>query len=76
MDDKQRFLYPRSRYYGSAKPEYFLFNDNLQEFAHRTGYICNLHTAGKISSSEAFEQLQVLWQSVERSKHSLNIQDS
>ncbi|OLP17263.1 hypothetical protein BST81_15705 [Leptolyngbya sp. 'hensonii'] len=60
--NKDRLLYPRSRYYGHFKPEYLLFNSNLQEFAHRIGYIANLETAGKLSPEESFQQIEALWQ--------------
>ncbi len=32
MTDLHNFLYPRSRYQGSVKPENLVFNANLQEF--------------------------------------------
>ncbi|HIK05516.1 MAG TPA: hypothetical protein IGS40_12525 [Trichormus sp. M33_DOE_039] len=44
------FLYPRSRYYGQFKPEYLVFNANLQEFAQKVGYISSLQTNGNLSS--------------------------
>ena len=40
MDDysqnKEAFLYPRSKYYGEFTPENLVFDANLQEFAQRT----------------------------------------
>jgi hypothetical protein len=51
----QRFLHPRSRYYGQVKPEQLIFNANLQEFAQRVGYISGLHTGGRLSSDDAIE---------------------
>ncbi|WP_179071159.1 hypothetical protein [Nostoc sp. C057] len=35
INDKNKFLYLRSRYYGQVKPENLVFNANLQEFAHK-----------------------------------------
>jgi hypothetical protein len=32
MTERNRFLSPRSRYYGQVKPENLVFNANLQEF--------------------------------------------
>jgi hypothetical protein len=29
------FLYPRNNYYGEFKPEYVVFNANLQEFSQQ-----------------------------------------
>ena len=40
--DKDAFLFPRSPYHGKMKPENLVFNANLQEFAQRVSYICNL----------------------------------
>ncbi|MDJ0707706.1 MAG: hypothetical protein QNJ46_30890 [Leptolyngbyaceae cyanobacterium MO_188.B28] len=71
--DKSDFLYPRSRYYGQVKPENLVFNSNLQEFAQRVGYICNLQTAGKLSPEESYEQIKSLWKQLKRSKKSLKI---
>ncbi|MBD2565215.1 hypothetical protein H6G95_32485 [Nostoc linckia FACHB-391] len=47
--DQNGFISPRSRYYGQVKPEYLVFNANLQEFAQKIGYITNLETNGKIN---------------------------
>lgn len=66
------FFYPYSRYYGKGVPGNILFNANLQEFAQRIGYISNLHTGGKLSSEEAFEQVASLWHMLEVSKANLD----
>ena len=73
MTDKSEFLYPRSRYYGQVKPESLVFNANLQEFAQQVSYICNLQTAGKLSSEEAYQTIQDLWQELERTKEQLGV---
>jgi hypothetical protein len=73
MVDKSNFLYPRSRYYGKIKPENLVFNANLQEFAQRVNFICNLETAGKLSSEEAYQQIKSLWKQLKRSKKQLAI---
>jgi len=65
---KDDFLYPRSRYQGEFKPEHLVFDANLQEFAQRVGYISNLHTGGKLSSDEAFTQIQQLWEDLNNSQ--------
>lgn len=52
------FLYPRSRYYGQFKPEYLVFNANLQEFAQRVSYISNLQTNGKLSPKRLIMRLK------------------
>jgi hypothetical protein len=73
MADRNEFLYPRSRYYGQVKPENLVFNANLQEFAQRISFICNLETNGKISSEEAYNQIKALWKQLKRSKKQLGV---
>jgi hypothetical protein len=73
MVDKENFLYPRGRYYGQVKPENLVFNANLQEFAQRISFICNLETSGKIPPEQAYEQIKDLWKNLKRSKQELGI---
>jgi len=75
MTDRSDFLYPRSRYYGEFKPENLVFNANLQEFAQRVNYLCNLETGGKISPEEAYQEIKQLWKQLKRSKKQLGIGD-
>lgn len=67
------FLYPRSSYYGQFKPEYLVFNANLQEFSQRVSYICNLQTGGKLSPEEAYDEIHLLWKQLKRAKKELEI---
>ncbi len=67
-----KLMLPQSRYYGKFTPENLMFNANLQEFSHRISIICALETGGKISSDEAFAQIEELWQQLAQSKHSLS----
>jgi hypothetical protein len=73
MVDRNDFFYPRSRYHGEVKPENLVFNANLQEFAQKVSYICNLETAGKISSNDAYEEIKALWQQLKRSRKELGV---
>ncbi|MBH8572158.1 hypothetical protein I8752_03735 [Nostocaceae cyanobacterium CENA369] len=73
MVNKDDFLYPRGRYYGQVKPENLVFNANLQEFAQRVSYVCNLETGGKISPDEAYEQIKGLWKQLKHTKKELKI---
>lgn len=59
---KEEFIYPKSHYYGDSFAEGFLLNNNLQEFAHKVSYIAGLHSNGKISSEQAYLQIEDLWQ--------------
>ena len=73
MVNKDDFLYPRSRYYGQVNPENLVFNANLQEFAQKVSYICNLETSGKITPEDAYEQIKGLWKQLKRTKKQLRI---
>jgi hypothetical protein len=70
-DEKNKFLYPISKYYGEFKPENLAFNANLQEFAQRVSYLCGLESNGKISSQDAYEEIKSFWQQLERSRQLL-----
>lgn len=73
--DKENFLYPKAGYRGNFSPEHLVFNANLQEFAQKVMYICNLETNGKISTDKAYNEIKALWKKVKQSKKSLNIGD-
>ncbi|AOX02673.1 hypothetical protein BJP34_27415 [Moorena producens PAL-8-15-08-1] len=73
MVDTSDFLYPHSPYHGQFKPENLVFNANLQEFAQKVNYICNLETAGKLPPEEAYQQIKQLWKDLKQSKKSLGI---
>ena len=73
QSDKNAFFYPRSHYYGKVRPENLVFNANLQEFAQKISYICNLETAGKLSPEDSYSQIEALWQELKRSKDQLGI---
>ncbi|NJK41610.1 MAG: hypothetical protein HC934_10175 [Acaryochloridaceae cyanobacterium SU_2_1] len=72
-NQKNNYLYPRSRYRGNFTPENLAFNANLQEFGQKINYICALETSGKISSIEAYNQIKALWRQLKSSKKSLKI---
>jgi hypothetical protein len=74
--DLQNFLYPRRRYDGSFSLENLAFDANLQEFAQRVNYICNLENGGKMSPHEAYEEIKALWKQLKQSKKQLNINSS
>ncbi len=73
MLNRSEFIYPRSRYYGHVKPENLVFNANLQEFAQKVNYICNLETGGKLSPEESYKQIKALWKDLKRTKKQLSI---
>ncbi len=76
MADNQKryeFLFPHNKYHGKVKPENLVFNSNLQEFAQKISYICNLETGGKLPPEEAYRQIKSLWKKLKRSKKELGI---
>lgn len=76
MKDTSDFLYARSRYYGKVTPENLTFNANLQEFAQRVSFICALETGGKLSPEESYNQIEDLWEQLERTTKQLGIGNS
>lgn len=75
-DEKDKFLYPRNPYHGEFKPENLVFNANLQEFAQRVSFLCNLETAGKIKPGEAYRQIKEMWKQLKMSKKALGIDEN
>ncbi|HEY9649547.1 MAG TPA: hypothetical protein V6C95_02710 [Coleofasciculaceae cyanobacterium] len=71
--NQNSFLHSLHRYQDVVQPENLDFHRNLQEFAQRISYICNLETNGKLSSDEAYQKIKELWEQVERSKPQLGI---
>ncbi len=69
--DKEKFLYPTSRYQGDFTPQNLAFNANLQEFAQRVSYICGLETGGKLPPQEAYNQIKALWKQLKKSREML-----
>lgn len=73
--EKDNFLYPRSPYRGNFSPANLVFNANLQEFAQKVSYVCNLETNGKISPQEAYKQIKNLWKELRDSIQNLGIEE-
>ncbi|MBF2058190.1 MAG: hypothetical protein IGQ45_13495 [Cyanobacterium sp. T60_A2020_053] len=71
--EKETFLFPHASFRGEFTPENLVFNANLQEFAQKISYICNLETNGKISANQAYEQIKVLWKDLKTSVKNMNI---
>jgi hypothetical protein len=76
MPEKDDFLYPRNTYRGEVKPENLVFNANLQEFAQRVSFICNLETNGKMAPLDAYQQIKALYKQLEQSKKELGVGES
>lgn len=68
MSDSSSYFYPRARYRGKFSLQNLLFNANLQEFAQQVNHIAGLETAGKLPSHEAYQKLEVLWETLKSSK--------
>ena len=71
--DREDFLYPYASYRGEVKPENLVFNANLQEFAYKVSYLCNLETAGKVTPEAAYQEIKRLWKELKKSKKELGI---
>ena len=72
-NQRNDFLYPRHPYHGKVKPENLVFNSNLQEFAQKISYVCNLETSGKLPPDQAYKQIRSLWKELKKSKKELGI---
>lgn len=72
-NSKNEFLYPHHSYHGQVKPENLVFNSNLQEFAQKVNYICNLETGGRLPPEQAYKKIKNLWKQLKRSKKELGI---
>lgn len=68
---KENFLFPRSKYWGEFTPQQLAFNANLQEFAQRVSFVCNLETGGKMSADQAYDEIKRLWKDLKQSKANL-----
>ncbi|BAQ65703.1 hypothetical protein [Geminocystis sp. NIES-3709] len=73
--DKENFIFPHTSYRGEFTPENLMFNANLQEFAQKVSYICNLETNGKIPPQDAYKQIKNLWEDLRQSIKNLGIKD-
>jgi hypothetical protein len=62
------FLYPKANYRGTFTPENLVFNFNLQEFALKVSFIAGLHAGGKLTSVEAYQKIDQLWQDLSNSQ--------
>ena len=69
--EKDKLLYPTSKYYGKFTPENLAFNSNLQEFANRIGYLCSLETNGKLTPQETYQRIKKLWKQLKVFKQEL-----
>lgn len=70
---KDKFFFPKSSYRGEFTPQDLVFNANLQEFAQKVSYICNLETNGKITAQEAYQQIKTLWHALKTSIKNLGL---
>jgi len=69
--EKQKFLYPLSKYYGKLTPQRLIFDANLQEFSQRVSFICALESNGKMTGEEAYQEIKKLWKQLKIAKHTL-----
>ena len=67
------FITPRHSYHGQVNPENLVFNANVQEFSSRVSYISCLATAGKLSTTESYQQIKDLWAELDRTQQLLGV---
>ena len=68
---KESILSPLRKYYGEFTLGNLLFNANLQEFEQQVSYICNLVDNSKMTSEDACNEIEKLWQEIKKSKKEL-----
>lgn len=70
-NNKDKFFYPLSKYYGQFTLQNLVFDADLQEFAQRITYVCALENGGKISPQEAYDEIKRLCEQLERAKREI-----
>lgn len=71
--NNRNYLIHKSKFRGKWTPENVVFDDNLQEFSQRVGFICALESNGKLSPIDAYRQIKQLFKQLKKSKRGLNI---
>jgi hypothetical protein len=71
ISEISHFLYHCSLYYRQFKPEFLVFNAQLQDFSQRVDYICGLQTGSKLSYKEAYHQIYILWKQLKMTRKQL-----
>lgn len=67
------YIFTHNLYKGKFTLENLIFNSNLQEFTHQVNLISELIAQGRISPESAYAQIQVLFETLTRSKKQLRI---
>ncbi len=75
MSERENFIYPHYSFHGDVSPESVVFDANLQEFAHKVSYVCNLQNGGKISQEAAYQEIKHLWKELRQSRKEMGIGD-
>jgi hypothetical protein len=70
---KSNLLCTFARYQGEFTPANLVFNANLQEFAQKVSFIVALETGGKLSAQAAYDQIELLRETLQKSKQQLGI---
>jgi hypothetical protein len=74
QDPDDRPVY--AKYHGEFSPQRLVFNANLQEFAYQVNQIVIAQRQGQITTADAFEQIEQLWQILQRSRTGLGLGSS
>lgn len=73
MNNKNDFLCPRYSYRGAVKPQWLVFDANLQEFSQRVSYLSALTTGGKLTPEESYRAIESLWRELSASHEQLGV---
>ena len=63
-------------YHGEFSPQRLAFNANLQEFAHQVNQIVSAQGQEQITTADALQRLEQLWQALKRSRTGLGLDSS
>ncbi|MBW4600532.1 MAG: hypothetical protein KME29_13280 [Calothrix sp. FI2-JRJ7] len=71
--NEENFLGSQNHYYGQPRKEDLIFSSKLKEFSEAIDMICALQRDENMTSQEAYEEMELLWKSLSRSKTKLKV---
>lgn len=69
------YIYAQSPYRGSEESSEMKFDVILQEFATRVNYICALESGGKLSGSDAYQEIKNIWKELKSRRKLIRMQE-
>ncbi|OKH31160.1 hypothetical protein NIES2101_41735 [Calothrix sp. HK-06] len=71
--NEETFLNYQKHYCDQARKQDFIFRSKLKEFSESIDVICALQRYGEVTLEEAYEEMELLWKSLSRSKTKLKV---